>query len=80
MIRNIRIDSLKLKNKNYKQSNSASIKEIKLNSKKAFEKHIESNGDYDNYISTLLSIERQYLQTNGPGTEIKPFTYHPQKV
>lgn len=36
MIRNIRIDSMKLKNKNYKQSNSVSINEIKLNSKKAF--------------------------------------------
>jgi len=51
MMRNIRIDSRKLKNKNYKQSNSASIHEIKLNSKKAFEKQIESNSEYDSYIS-----------------------------
>ncbi len=58
MIRNIRIDKLKLKNKSYKQSHSASISEIKLNSKKAFEKHIESNSEYDDYISTPLSIER----------------------
>ena len=58
MIRNIRIDNLKLKSKNYKQSHSTSISEIKLNSKKAFEKHIETSSDYDSYISTWLSIER----------------------
>ena len=40
MIRNIRIDTLKLRNKHYKQNNKISIAQIKQNSKKAFERPI----------------------------------------
>ena len=36
MIRNIRIDNNKLKNKHYKQNHSVSIAEIKQKSKKSF--------------------------------------------
>lgn len=51
MIRNIRIDTLKLKNKNYKQAHKVSIAEIKLNSKRAFERLIPDTSEYDEYIS-----------------------------
>lgn len=51
MIRNIRIDTLKLKNKNYKQANKVSIAQIKLNSKRSFERLIPDTSEYDEYIS-----------------------------
>jgi hypothetical protein len=36
MIRSVRIDKLKIKNKNYVQSRAANISQIKRNSKEAF--------------------------------------------
>lgn len=51
MIRNIRIDTQKLKNKNYKQANKVSIAQIKLNSKRSFERLIPDTSEYDEYIS-----------------------------
>ena len=52
MIRNIRIDNAKLRNKTYKQNNKVSIAQIKLNSKKAFEGLIAEGDQYDEYICT----------------------------
>jgi hypothetical protein len=43
MIRNIRIDAAKLRNKHYKQNHSVSIAEIKSNSKRAFEQLIQDS-------------------------------------
>lgn len=43
MIRSIRIDKMKIKNKKYVQSNSMNITQIKRNSKESFEKLIENN-------------------------------------
>lgn len=42
---------MKIKNKRYVQSNSMNITQIKQNSKESFEKFIENNEDFDDYIS-----------------------------
>ena len=52
MIRTLRMDKLKIKNKNYQQSNAVNITQIKRNSKEAFERLIQHNQDFDDYIST----------------------------
>lgn len=52
MIRNIRLDKLKIKTKNYVQSFSTNIAEIKLSSKESFEKKIDNNNEFNDYIST----------------------------
>ncbi len=43
MNRNIRIDKLKIKNKNYAQSNKVDIAQIKKNSKESFQKLLDDN-------------------------------------
>lgn len=53
-MRKIRIDKMKIKNKNYVQSNTMSITQIKRNSKDSFEKLIDNNEDFDDYISIRI--------------------------
>jgi len=50
------MDKMKIKNKNYVQSNRMNITQIKRNSKESFEKLIDNNEDFDNYISTIYLI------------------------
>lgn len=56
-MRNIRVNTLKLRHKNYQQKHSVSISEIKLNSKRAFEQLIEDSDHYDHYISKSASTQ-----------------------
>jgi hypothetical protein len=51
MIRSLRMDKMKIKNKNYVQSNTMNITQIKRNSKESFEKLIDNNEDFNDYIS-----------------------------
>ncbi len=53
MIRNIRVDTLKLRNKNYKQEFKTSIAKIKQNSRRSFEELIEDSSEYDEYIRSF---------------------------
>lgn len=46
------MDTLKLRNKHYKQAHKTSIAEIKRNSKHSFEKLISDTSEYDQYICT----------------------------
>lgn len=61
MIRSIRIDKIKIKNKKYVQSNSLNITQIKQNSKESFEKLIENNEDFDDYISNYSHIQLRII-------------------
>lgn len=80
MIRNIRVDTVKLRNKNYKQANKTSIAQIKLNSKHSFEKLISDSSEYDQYICSSSSICSQHLPTNVPGTKGQPGPHHSKKL
>lgn len=53
MIRNIRVDTLKLRNKNYKQEFKTSIAKIKQNYRRSFEELIEDSSEYDEYIRSF---------------------------
>ena len=62
MIRNIRVDTMKLKNKKYKQNHTASIAQIKRNSKKSFELNIHDTDQYDDYIGTQVVTQKIYIK------------------
>jgi hypothetical protein len=63
MIRSIRMDKMKIKNKNYVQSNTMNITQIKRNSKESFEKLIDNNEDFNDYISTKCNhLDKNYVR------------------
>lgn len=57
MIRTLRMDKLKIRNKNYPQSNAVNLTQIKRNSKEAFERLIQHSEEFDDYISTICPIQ-----------------------
>lgn len=61
MNRNIRIDKLKIKNKNYAQSNKVNIAQIKKNSKESFQKLLDDNEEFNSYISNFLTTKMKTI-------------------
>lgn len=61
MNRNIRIDKLKIKNKNYAQSNKVNIAQIKKNSKESFQKLLDDNEEFDSYISNSFTTKMKII-------------------
>lgn len=79
MIRNIRVDTLKLRTKKYKQNHTSTIAQIKINSKKSFEINIHDTDQYDQYIRTVsINIENIYQKMKEEQTD-NPVLVIPQK-
>ena len=67
MIRNIRVDTLKARNKNYKQTNKVSIAQIKQNSKNQSPRAISTTNTYVTH-----TLPSHHLQKNDSGAKLKP--------